>query len=110
MASKKVQILQTDMNLKYLIYQQTVAGYKNHTDCVVEYNDKRDRFATILVYLRDVDEGGETKFPQLGISVKPRKGLALIWNSMNSRGECDPTSLHNAAKVIKGHKFIIQRW
>lgn len=90
-------------------YPQNV-GYKNHTDCVVEYNDKRDRFATILVYLRDVDEGGETKFPQLGISVKPRKGLALIWNSMNSRGECDPTSLHNAAKVIKGHKFIIQRW
>jgi len=98
------------MNLKYLIYQQTVVGYKNHTDCVVEYNDKRDRFATILVYLRDVEEGGETKFPQLGISVKPRKGLALVWNSMNSRGECDPTSLHNAAKVIKGHKFIIQRW
>jgi len=90
-------------------YPQNV-GYKNHTDCVVEYNDKRDRFATILVYLRDVEEGGETKFPQLGISVKPRKGLALIWNSMNSRGECDPTSLHNAAKVVKGHKFIIQRW
>ncbi|KAL9967088.1 hypothetical protein ACROYT_G025251 [Oculina patagonica] len=90
-------------------YPQNI-GYKNHTDCVVEYNDKRDRFATILVYLRDVKEGGETKFPQLGISVKPRKGLALIWNSMNSRGECDPTSLHNAAKVIKGHKFIIQRW
>lgn len=62
------------------------------------------------MYLRDVEEGGETKFPQLGVSVKPRKGLALIWNSMNSRGECDPTSLHNAAKVIKGHKFIIQRW
>lgn len=60
--------------------------------------------------MRDVEEGGETKFPQLGISVKPRKGLALIWNSMNSRGECDPTSLHNAAKMIKGHKFIIQRW
>ncbi|KAJ7369302.1 hypothetical protein OS493_039905 [Desmophyllum pertusum] len=56
-------------------------GYKNHTDCIVGYRDKRDRLQPILVYLRDVDEGGETKFPQLGISVKPRKGLALIWNS-----------------------------
>ncbi|XP_015747856.1 PREDICTED: probable prolyl 4-hydroxylase 10 [Acropora digitifera] len=85
-------------------------GYKNHTDCLVNHGEKRDRFATILVYLRDVEEGGETKFPQLGISVKPRMGLALIWNSMNSKGECDPTSIHNAAKVVKGHKFIIQRW
>jgi len=90
-------------------YPQGV-GYKNHTDCIVNHSDKRDRFATILVYLRDVEQGGETKFPQLGINVKPRKGLALIWNSMNSHGECDPTSFHNAAKVIKGHKFIIQRW
>lgn len=85
-------------------------GYKNHTDCLVNHGEKRDRFATILVYLRDVEEGGETKFPQLGISVKPQMGLALIWNSMNSKGECDPTSIHNAAKVVKGHKFIIQRW
>ena len=85
-------------------------GYKNHTDCIVNHPDKRDRYATVLVYLRDVEEGGETKFPQLEISVKPRKGLALIWNSMNYHGECDPTSIHNAAKVMKGHKFIIQRW
>ncbi|XP_068670621.1 uncharacterized protein [Montipora foliosa] len=90
-------------------YPQNV-GYKNHTDCIVNHSDKRDRFATVLVYLKDVEEGGETKFPQLGISVKPRKGLALIWNSMNSKGECDLTSLHNAAKVVKGQKFIIQRW
>lgn len=90
-------------------YPQNI-GYKNHTDCIVDTDEKRDRFATILVYLKDVEEGGETKFPQLGISVKPHKGLALIWNSMNTRGECDPTSIHNAAKVIKGHKFIIQRW
>lgn len=90
-------------------YPQNI-GYKNHTDCIVDNDEKRDRFATILVYLKDVEEGGETKFPQLGISVKPRKGLALIWNSMNNHGECDPTSLHNAAKVIRGHKFIIQRW
>ena len=26
-------------------------------------DEKRDRFATILVYLQDVEDGGETKFP-----------------------------------------------
>ena len=90
-----------------------VTGYKNHTDCVVAEDgrgDKRDRYATVLVYLRDVEEGGETSFPQLGISVKPKKGRALIWNSMTADGNCDPTSLHNAAKVVQGHKIILQRW
>ncbi|XP_064647850.1 uncharacterized protein LOC135500354 [Lineus longissimus] len=84
-------------------------GYKTHTDCR-EGADKRDRFATILVYLQDVEEGGETKFPELGIWVKPRKGRALIWTNMNEKGECDPQSVHYAAKVVKGHKYILQRW
>nr|XP_054766925.1 uncharacterized protein LOC129274093 [Lytechinus pictus] len=85
-------------------------GYKTHTDCTLGNQDKRDRFATILVYLQDVEEGGETKFPELGISVKPKRGQAIIWNNMNSNGECEPISVHEAAQVRKGHKYIIQRW
>lgn len=39
-------------------------GYKSHTDCVVDSNDPRDRYATFLVYLNDMgaDGGGETIF------------------------------------------------
>ncbi|KAJ8314180.1 hypothetical protein KUTeg_008741 [Tegillarca granosa] len=66
--------------------------------------------ATILVYLQDVAEGGETEFPELGIWVKPRKGRALVWNNMNEDGKCEHMSLHKAAKVTSGHKYIIQRW
>lgn len=90
-------------------YPQNV-GYKNHTDCVEGGAEKRDRFATILIYLKDVREGGQTIFPKLGISVTPKQGLALVWNSMTATGECDPSSLHNAAKVVQGHKYILQRW
>lgn len=86
-----------------------LTGYKNHTDCT-EDDEIRDRFATVLVYLQDVDKGGETKFPKLGISVKPRKGRLLVWNNMDPDGRCDPTSIHNAAKVVDGKKVIIQRW
>lgn len=39
------------------------AGYKTHTDCIEDNADDRDRMATILVYLQDVEDGGETKFP-----------------------------------------------
>lgn len=89
-------------------YQNGV-GYKNHTDCT-EDSEIRDRFATVLVYLKDVKEGGETKFPKLGINVKPKQGRILVWNNMRLDGSCDPTSIHNAAKVEQGHKIIIQRW
>ncbi|XP_033762085.1 uncharacterized protein LOC117343723 [Pecten maximus] len=85
-------------------------GYKTHTDCVENTSDLRDRVATILVYLQDVEEGGETMFPELGIWVKPRKGRALVWNNMNEDGRCEPMSIHKAAKVDKGHKYILQRW
>lgn len=85
-------------------------GYKTHTDCIENNQDERDRVATILVYLQDVEEGGETQFPELGIWVKPRKGRALVWNNMNKEGKCEHLSIHQAAKVTKGHKFILQRW
>eukprot|EP00057_Strongylocentrotus_purpuratus_P013043 XP_011667517.1 PREDICTED: prolyl 4-hydroxylase subunit alpha-2 [Strongylocentrotus purpuratus] len=87
-----------------------MSRYKTHTDCTLGNHDKRDRYATILVYLQDVEEGGETKFPELGISVTPRKGRAIVWNNMNGGGECEPISIHEAAQVKTGHKFIIQRW
>ena len=38
-------------------------AYKAHTDCVLDGTDLRDRVATVLVYLDDVHDGGETKFP-----------------------------------------------
>nr|XP_006825421.1 PREDICTED: uncharacterized protein LOC102803100 [Saccoglossus kowalevskii] len=85
-------------------------GYKPHTDCIVGSTEKRDRFATILVYLQDVPKGGETVFSELNISVRPIQGRALVWNNMDSDGKCQPLSLHEAAPVIRGSKYIIQRW
>ncbi|XP_045170263.2 uncharacterized protein LOC123532764 [Mercenaria mercenaria] len=85
-------------------------GYKSHTDCTENSDDKRDRMATVLVYLDTVSEGGETEFPELGVWARPRKGRALLWNNMNPAGDCEPMSIHKANKVIDGHKFILQRW
>lgn len=85
-------------------------AYKAHTDCVLEGQDQRDRVATVLVYLDDVPDGGETKFPELDIWVKPRKGRALVWNNMSPEGICEPHSLHVASKVNKGSKYILIRW
>lgn len=39
------------------------------------------RILTFFLYLSDVEEGGETAFPKLNISVRPKKGTALLWPS-----------------------------
>lgn len=88
----------------------TGKAYKAHTDCVLGGTDQRDRVATVLVYLDDVSDGGETKFPELGIWVKPRKGRALVWNNMSPDGVCEPHSLHVASRVNQGSKYILIRW
>ncbi len=54
--------------------------YKPHHD---SSNANKDRIAghrvlTFLLYLNDVGEGGETKFPDLGIAVKPKKVSAEL--------------------------------
>lgn len=40
------------------------------------------RILTFFLYLSDVEEGGETAFPNLNIAVKPKKGKALLWPSV----------------------------
>lgn len=72
--------------------------------------EKRDRYATVLVYLTDVLKGGYTNFTELGVPITPAKGKALIWNNMDKDGNCDPTSIHAASEVVRGFKYIIQRW
>ncbi|XP_005098251.2 uncharacterized protein LOC101861812 [Aplysia californica] len=85
-------------------------AYKEHTDCILGGTEKRDRMASVLMYLNDVEDGGETSFPDLGIWVKPRKGRALLWNNMNPEGFCEPHSKHVAKVVKKGSKYILIRW
>lgn len=41
------------------------------------------RSKTLLAYLADTDEGGETEFMKLPLVVKPRKGTAIIWSNCN---------------------------
>jgi prolyl 4-hydroxylase len=70
------------------------------------------RILTFFLYLSDVEEGGETAFPTLGISVKPKKGKALLWPSVMN---ADPTlidqrTVHEARPVIRGKKYAANAW
>jgi prolyl 4-hydroxylase len=68
------------------------------------------RVSTLVMYLNDVEEGGETTFPDVGLSVSPRAGSAVYFRYFNGAGQIDPLTLHAGAPVLAGEKWIMTKW
>ncbi|KAL3738456.1 hypothetical protein ACJRO7_019919 [Eucalyptus globulus] len=110
--------------LRYEIGQK----YNSHCDAFdpAQYGpQKSQRVATFLLYLSDVEEGGEIMFPFengmnmdgtydfkkcVGLKVKPRQGDGLLFYSLLPNGTIDPTSIHGSCPVIKGEKWVAPKW
>jgi len=72
--------------------------------------DGGQRIATVLMYLNDVEEGGDTFFPDIGVSINPRKGQAVIFYNVDSLNQLDPRTRHASRPVIAGEKWIATKW
>ena len=68
------------------------------------------RIGTVVMYLNDVPEGGETAFPDIGFSAKPIKGSAVYFEYQNADGQLDYRCLHAGMPVIRGDKWIMTKW
>ncbi|MFC0400204.1 2OG-Fe(II) oxygenase [Paraburkholderia rhizosphaerae] len=68
------------------------------------------RIATLIMYLNNVESGGETLFNELGFSVLPRKGNALYFQYGNRLGQTDHASAHAGMPVVAGEKWIATKW
>jgi prolyl 4-hydroxylase len=68
------------------------------------------RVSTLVTYLNDVEGGGETVFPKIGVSVSPQRGNAVYFEYCNSLGQVDPDSLHTANPVTSGEKWVVTKW
>ena len=65
---------------------------------------------TFMIYLNDVDEGGETEFINLKEVLHPKEGMAVVWGNLNKDGEVDENTLHTGRPVKQGKKYIITKW
>ncbi|RDX95360.1 putative prolyl 4-hydroxylase 9, partial [Mucuna pruriens] len=110
--------------LRYEVGQK----YDSHYDAFnpAEYGTvESQRIASFLLYLSNVEAGGETMFPYegglnidtdydyqkcIGLKVKPRQGDGLLFYSLLPNGEIDKTSLHGSCPVIKGDKWVATKW
>ena len=70
------------------------------------------RILTFFLYLSDVEEGGETNFPRMGLKVPPAKGKALLWPSVLDEDltRQETKTFHEALPVVKGLKIAANAW
>lgn len=68
------------------------------------------RISTMVIYLNDVPDGGGTSFPEVGITVMPKKGAALYFEYCNSLNQLDGKSLHAGMPIVSGEKWVATKW
>lgn len=68
------------------------------------------RVATVVMYLSDVEQGGGTSFPNIGLQVQPKKGSAVYFANTDDWRNPDPQTLHAGEPVEAGVKYIATKW
>ncbi len=78
------------------------------------YNLRRsgDMIATLMGWIGGEPVGGATAFVYLfkEITVWPTKGSAAFWFNLNKRGYRDRRTAHGGCPVLKGSKWILNKW
>mmetsp|Transcript_2119 Transcript_2119/g.4786 ORF Transcript_2119/g.4786 Transcript_2119/m.4786 type:complete len:464 (-) Transcript_2119:118-1509(-) len=72
-----------------------------------EHHDGKFRPVTIFVYLNELpeeEEAGDTFFPVLGVSIRPRRGTAVMWNNI-AQGAEDSRMLHSGRAPLSCVKY-----
>lgn len=99
--------------LQLLRYEET-QQYRTHHDYIEHHTSRAQgvRILTVFLYLNDVEEGGGTDFPTLGLTVMPKRGKAVIWPSVldSDPNAKDGRTEHQALPVIKGRKYGANAW
>jgi hypothetical protein len=72
--------------------------------------DYGQRAFTVLVYLNDDLEGGETEFLRLGLRHRGRKGDALVFRNVDAQGQPDRRTLHAGRPPTHGEKWLLSTW
>lgn len=101
-----------------VLHYPTGAGSEPHHDYLAPTNAANresiarsgQRVSTLVTYLNDVPEGGQTVFPQLGLAFSPVRGNACYFEYGDDHGRVDARSLHASAAVTRGEKWVVTKW
>lgn len=78
--------------------------------CKLMNNGGGQRLFTLLIYLNDDFQGGETHFPKIGYTIKPKKGSAILFRNVDDNDYIIEEAFHQGNPVKGGHKWIATKW
>lgn len=92
--------------------------YKAHHDWIHEnqsYSKNMlslggQRIKTVIIFLCNVVQGGETFFPLVFKKFIPELGKLLAWDNVDSNGKPLLNTLHEGLPPINGEKWILTTW
>lgn len=92
---------------------------EHKSECKLDYENMGSyRCMTVIIYLNDNFNEGETYFNKLNTKIKPKTGKALLFfscvpdNESYKNGKCKriEESMHAGLKVKNGKKYILTKW
>ncbi len=87
------------LNERFKIYRYHVGqNFAMHTDAQYSRNDNERSFQTIIIYLNENYEGGETEFFGMD-TIMPKTGLAVVFYHH---------LMHEGLPVVKGTKYALR--
>ena len=93
--------------------------FNAHTDSYIRDGSEKSnhsmkyggqRIFTCLIYLNDVDEGGETYFTEIDHCEKPERGKIIVFKNCDNKKDRNNMSRHMGCDVKKGEKYAINLW
>jgi prolyl 4-hydroxylase len=66
------------------------------------------RVATLIMYLHEPASGGATVFPDIDLSIQPKRGNAVFFSY--AAPAASTLSLHGGEPVVTGEKWIATKW
>lgn len=84
--------------------QKTLPGEGYHIwHCENNARALATRVTAFMIYLNDVEEGGETEFLYRPLRIKPKAGTLIVWPA-------GFTHTHRGNPPLKGEKYVITGW
>jgi prolyl 4-hydroxylase len=105
------------LQLVHYSHRQEYTAHHDFGYSAIDDKHNGARFATLLFYLNEGMEGGETSFPRWingetfhRLSVVPKVGKAILFYSQLPDGNMDDFSQHAAEPIVDGEKWLINLW
>ena len=82
--------------------------YKPHFDSIPGFRNQRA--LTVLVWLNEEYEGGETWFNEPKLALRGQLGDAVLFRNIGTDGRRDPKTAHAGLPVTAGEKLLASKW